>query len=396
MDNKVTTVPMASGSLWKPKERTEALEAARRKPIPDRKEEDWRYLNPNAFPWEKVEAACTGDARYEAAMSSELVKDTTVPTIDLERDAEKLGGLFAVRDEDIDAKFLYLHCALAGPVAAYRIPADYRGAPIRIIQRINGSKPATFTTVLYVETGADAVVYDRWESEANGSLPAIGRVEIVLEPGARLHFLHEDLLSQGTHLYRRVRAQVAESARLDWGVFTTGSVWHAARMEVELQGPGSESAAYGLFCGAGERTAEHRTIQNHPHPRAKSNSLFKSLLAGKARSVYQGMIRVEKAAQRTDAYQASRNLTLSPTAHAEAIPRLEILADDVRCSHGATVGAVDEDALFYLMTRGLNRQQAVATVATGFAEEVIRRVPLEDVAQRWRQIVRRTIEDNLI
>jgi FeS assembly protein SufD len=399
LDNKSaamrSTVPILADSPWKSEDRMEALELARRKTIPNRKEEDWRYLNPKAFPWKEVEKAAM-DGRSQTTVSLEPDTATCFHSVESESDAEQLRIALAIRDGDIDAKFLHLHRALAGPIAVYRVSKSQNGSPIRIVQHASGSHPAAFTTVLRVESGADAIVYDRWETNGNGGTPTIGRIEIVLERGARLHFVHEDQLAADSFLYRRARAQIAEGARLDWGVFTTGSAWHAAKMEVELQGPGAECAAYGLFCGAANRTAEHRTLQNHACPRATSDFLFKSLLAGKSRSVYQGMIRVEKAAQRTDAYQASRNLTLSPGAHAETIPRLEILADDVRCSHGATVGTVDADSLFYLMTRGLSRDEAAGAIAAGFAEEVIRRVPIEDIAERWRQIVRRTIGRSLI
>ncbi len=369
-------------------ERLAALEAAQRKWIPNGAIEDWRYLDAASFPWENAEIAAR--PRAQSSANIECQTDGKLPLMD----AAQLRTLLAVEEEDTDAKFLYLHEAMTGAAAAYRIPANSQGISARVVQRISG--PAALTTALIVERGAEAVVYDCWESEPNATLPAIGRIEIVLEPGARLHFLHEEQLGFDTHLYSRVRAQIAEGARLDLGILTTGSVWHATKIELELQGPNAESTTHGLFCGTGERTAEHRTLQHHPRERAKSDLLFKSLLTGKSRSVFQGMIRVERAAQHTDAYQACRNLLLSPTVHAQAIPRLEILADDVRCSHGATVGTVDEDILFYLMTRGLNRSQATAAIAAGFAEEIIRRIPMKDIAERWRQFVQQTIAHDLM
>jgi len=382
------STPLVSDSPWPLEEHSSALETALRKAVPDRKEEDWRFLDPSIFPWEEFEQAALQEHR-KFGVQSQVESSVALPAVDTAR----LSQTLAIREEDTDAKFLYLHRAVGNPVVAYRIPGDLRDSAIRIVQRISG--PAAPTIVLHVESRADIVVYHRWETAANGATPMIGRIEIVLEPGARLHFLHEDQLSATSPLYYRAHARLAENAHLDWGVFTTGSVWHAAKMTIDLQGAGAESTTYGLFCGAGERTAEHRTLQNHFCPRAKSDLVFKSLLAGKSHSVYQGMIRVEKTAQRTDAYQASRNLILSPAAHAETIPRLEILADDVRCSHGASVGTVDVNMLFYLMTRGLNRAQALAMVAEGFAEEVIRRVPLNDIAARWRSAVQQTIGNNL-
>lgn len=374
--------------LWTSKDNIAALETTERKWIPNRKNEDWRYLDPKVFPWEELQAIAAREAHVEKHAGVGLETTPALPTIKV----EELRELLAIPDEDRDAKFLYLHRALSGSRAAYRIPADLR-APVQIIQRVSHS--AAFTTVLFVESGADAVVCNRWESESDDVLAAIGRIEIVLSPGARLHFLHEDHFASNTHLYRRARARIAEGASLQWGYFTVGSEWNATKTKIELHGADAESTMYGLFCGAQQRKAEFRTLQYHAYPQAKSNLFFKSLLSEQSRSVFQGMIRVDKEAQRTDAYQTYKNLLLSSKAHALAIPRLEILADNVHCSHGATMGTVDDNMLFYLMTRGLSRAQATAAIATGFAEEIIRRMPLEDAAERWRDIVRQTINGGI-
>ena len=171
-------------------------------------------------------------------------------------------------------------------------------------------------------------------------------------------------------------------------------VWNASTIELDLHKPGAECSLYGLFCGDSTRRAEIRTLQSHKQPHTQSNLLFKSLLSEKSRSIFQGMIRVERTAQHTEAYQACRNLLLSSDARADAIPRLEILPDDVHCSHGATMGTADDDMLFYLMTRGLSRSQALATIAVGFAEEIIRRTLMQTIAEKWRTIARQTAAGN--
>ncbi|MBU1938028.1 SufD family Fe-S cluster assembly protein, partial [bacterium] len=338
--------------LWTPQDNMASLEAANRTRIPKKKTEDWRYTNPDTFPWEKAEAAVVRDAHIATPLNSELETNITLPALN----AEILRGLLAVADDGLNAKFLHLHHAMQGSVAAYRITADNR-APVQIVQRVSDS--AALTTVLFVESGADAVVCSRWESEAADISAVIGRIEIILEDGARLHFLQEDELAFDTHFYRRAHAQLGENAVLNWGHLTTGSVWNASKLELELDKSGAECSLYGLFCGGGTRQAETRTLQHHKQPRTQSNLLYKSLLSEKSRSIFQGMIRVERAAQHTEAYQACRNLMLSGDARADAIPRLEILPDDVHCSHGATMGTADDDMLFYLMTRGLNRSQAL-------------------------------------
>ena len=373
--------------LWTPQDNIASFEAANRTRVPKKKTEDWHYTNPDEFPWEKAAAVAVRDAHIPASINGKHDINVTLPSLD----TETVRGILAVADDKLDAKFLHLHRAMQGSVAAYRITADMR-EPVQIVQRISDS--AALTTVLFVESGADAVVCNRWKSDASEANALVGRIEIVLEDGARLHFLHEDKLAFHTHLYRKVHAQIGEGAFLNWGHLTSGSVWNASMMELDLHKPGAECSLYGLFCGDGMRRAETRTLQYHKQPHTQSNLLFKSLLSEKSRSVFQGMIRVDRVAQHTEAYQACRNLLLSDDARADAIPRLEILPDDVHCSHGATMGTADDDMLFYLMTRGLNRSQALATVAVGFAEEIIRRAPMEAIAERWRAVALQTAGRN--
>jgi Fe-S cluster assembly protein SufD len=122
-------------------------------------------------------------------------------------------------------------------------------------------------------------------------------------------------------------------------------------------------------------------------PHAKSDLLYKGALDGNARSVFRGIIKVHKGAQQTDAYQTNRNLLLSPHARADSLPNLEIEADDVRCSHGATVGQLDQEHLFYLMSRGLSRTQAERLVVLGFLGEVLSRLPLGGVVEKVTRII---------
>src|SRR5690606_14415087 len=156
-------------------------------------------------------------------------------------------------------------------------------------------------------------------------------------------------------------------------------------------GPGAESNMLGLYFGDGDQHFDHNTSQDHVAPAARSDLLYKGALDGASRSVFRGVIRVFKGAQQTDAYQTNRNLLLSDRARADSLPNLEINADDVKCSHGATVGQLDEDTLFYLMSRGLSRGQAERLVVTGFLGEVMQRMPLGGVAEK----VSRVIEEKL-
>jgi len=295
-----------------------------------------------------------------------------------------------IAGDDYDAKFLYYHKALSHNAACYRVMKGFHGDPVELVQKASGPGLATFSTVIVIEPGADVILYDRWETE-NDVVAAIGRMEIIVEDGASLTFMQEDQVGERTALYRRGRIQLGRDVKLKWYSATSGAPWHVARLEMDLLGSGSEASFKGLFAAYGESRADHRTHQYHGAPQAKSELTMKTLLAGHAHSIYQGIITVPQQAQRTDAYQQCRNLLLESGTHADAIPKLEIIADDVRCTHGASMGSLNPEQVFYLETRGLTRRQAMVAIASGFAEEIIRFVPVEDVQNRWRNMVARTI-----
>ena len=160
-----------------------------------------------------------------------------------------------------------------------------------------------------------------------------------------------------------------------------GSAKGKVRIQNDLAGPGATSRVTGAYFADGTQHLDYDTFQEHMAPNTTSDFAFKGALRDKARAVWRGMIRVEEGAQKTNAYQENRNLLLSKTAHADSIPGLEILANDVRCTHGATLGQVDRELLFYLMTRGLNRAEAERVIVRGFFQDVLDRVELEPVRE---------------
>ena len=383
---------MSRTSLWTEQERTHALELAQNAPVPSRLEEDWRKTDPDAFPWNALENVHPEQTRTEVLLKSSKGGMTkgTAPLDLTGADAERCRKMLLIAGDDYDAKFLYYHKALAQTPVCVRISQGHQDDAIEIVQRALGPGLASFTTLVIVESGANAVLYDRWEVGEAGAA-AIGRMEILVEAGAKLTLLQEDNAGSRSSLYRRARVTLERDAEVRWYSITPGAAWHVARMEVNLAGSGTYGVVKGLFVGQHDAQADHRTHQYHGAPHAKSDLTFKTLLAGRAHSIYQGLITVPHQAQKTDAYQQCRNLLLEPGTHADAIPKLEIIADDVRCTHGASMGSVNKEQIFYLMSRGLTQAQAVTAIATGFAEEIIRFVPDESVQIRWRSLVSQTV-----
>jgi Fe-S cluster assembly protein SufD len=223
------------------------------------------------------------------------------------------------------------------------------------------------------------------EEYASGSPDLAGysnaAVELFVEQGARLEYVSLQNLSPETWHFATHHAKVDRDAELDWVAGGFGSKKGKIRIQNDLAGPGATSRVTGAYFADGSQHLDYDTFQEHIAPNTTSDFAFKGALRDQATAVWRGMIRVEKDAQRTNAYQENRNLLLSDQAHADSIPGLEILANDVRCTHGATLGQVDREQLFYLMTRGLPRWEAERLIVRGFFQDVLDRIELEPVRE---------------
>ena len=204
-------------------------------------------------------------------------------------------------------------------------------------------------------------------------------VEIVVQQAAKVEYVSVQNLSRATWHFASHHARVERDAELDWVAGGFGSGKGKTRIQNDLAGPGATSRVTGAYFADGAQHLDYDTFQEHMAPSTTSDFAFKGALRDTARAVWRGMIRVEEGAQKTNAYQENRNLLLSKTAHADSIPGLEIMANDVRCTHGATLGQVDREQLFYLMTRGLTRAEAERLIVRGFFQDVLDRVELEPV-----------------
>ena len=205
--------------------------------------------------------------------------------------------------------------------------------------------------------------------------------EIFVGQAAKVEYVSLQNLSRETWHFASHRASVGRDAELDWVAGGFGSKKGKTRIENDLAGEGATSRVTGAYFADGSQHLDYDTFQEHIAPHTTSDFAFKGALRDAATAVWRGMIKVEKDAQRTNAYQENRNLLLSEKAHADSIPGLEIEANDVRCTHGATVGQVDREQLFYLMARGLSRAEAERLIVRGFFTDVLDRIELEPVRE---------------
>jgi Fe-S cluster assembly protein SufD len=210
----------------------------------------------------------------------------------------------------------------------------------------------------------------------------VGATELFVGDGAILN--HVALQDWGDHVYdfTTQRASVGRDGQLDWIVGTLGTRLTKAFVELDLNGQGAWGRMSGLYFTHGRQHLDLDTQQNHNAPNTTSDLLFKGALRDDSRAVWQGMILVQPGAQKTDGFQANRNLVLDNNARADSIPGLEIEADDVRCTHAATVGRMDDEQMFYLHTRGLPKEDAVRLIVNGFFQPIMERIPFEGVRER--------------
>ena len=248
--------------------------------------------------------------------------------------------------------------------------------PVRLFQWIDGAgRLIAPRTVVVVEEGAQLTVIEEQLSETvDGASLYAGGVEVFVGANAKLTYAQLQDWGRNVFHYGNVRAQLGRDAELQWMQVLVGGRMTKANSYFNMNGQGARAYVNGFMFGDARQHFHLHTLQRHLQPNCTSDLLIKCCLKDKARSVYQGLIQVAVGAQKTDAYQANRNLLLSDQARADSIPGLEILANDVRCTHGATLGYVDPEHLYYLMARGLPSTEAQRLIVEAFFEPVIEQI----------------------
>lgn len=246
-----------------------------------------------------------------------------------------------------------------------------------------------FQTLIYLEEGASLNYLQETLSSADQDSPSLTgeTMEIYVGPNANLQVTELQNFGSKVWSFGHKKALVERDGDLEWEIGALGSKVTKHFVSLDLVGKGAEGRVSGLFFADQEQHLSYNTLQRHLAPWTTSDLLFKGALNGMSRSVWRGMIYVAEGAQHVDGYQANRNLVLDPNARSDSIPGLEILNDDVRCTHGSTVGKIDEEQLFYLLSRGLPRVEAEQLVIQGFFDDIIKRFSIPAVGENlWRKI----------
>ncbi|MBP9698491.1 MAG: Fe-S cluster assembly protein SufD [Elusimicrobia bacterium] len=255
---------------------------------------------------------------------------------------------------------------------------------------LSEGQAAVSRTLIVAEAGSRLTFLEDYAAAGPGSEGdglSVSGVDIVAGDNADVTYVNFQRQGRNVNHFFQQNARLARDARLTTLAAALGGRLSRADYGSHLMGEGATAKLYGLVFGEGDQRLTHHASQHHQAPRTFSDLLFKAALTDRARSIFTGMIRIEKTAAKSEAYQASKNVLLSRTARANAIPMLEILTDDVKCGHGAAVGGLDDDQRFYLMSRGLDRHEAERAMVEGFFEDVLQRVPVPSLHERLRAMI---------
>ncbi len=400
------------------RERMKAWEQYQALPMPTLKDEPWRRTDIRTLPAGQVELKAVDETPVKADLLEPLLGEEHgsllvlrpgfAPELRADASVEEQGVVFTdlatalrnhseileeyfgeiVRPEE--GKFAALAAAMAKDGVVLYVPRGVQlEQPLHSILWAPGEGNVFFSRVLIVvEEGASATfVHEAASPTEDGEAVHNGIVEIFVGDGASLKFVELQNLGEHTWNFTHERAKVGRTANLDWIFGAVGSRLTKNFSDIDLLGEGANARMSGFYFANGRQHLDHDTQQNHFAPHTTSDLLYKGGLVENSRSVWQGMIYVAPGAQQTDGYQANRNLVLSKTARADSIPGLEIMADDVRCTHGATIGQLEEEPIFYLMTRGITRAEAERLVIDGFFAPIMERVPFEGVRTRFEEMI---------
>jgi Fe-S cluster assembly protein SufD len=356
---------------WLSERRREGASLTQSLPLPDSKAKGWEFTDLSGLEIDAYEFA-NAEAEISAPGGVTVLPLAEAAASHEELVREHLGSLVPIEDP-----FVARNEAGWRDGVLIHVPRGVRVAePIRIEVPLEQSGSAIgWRTLVVLEEGAEVEVWEHWSSPDDGIDGLVNSVvELSVGQAATLRYVNTQDISESAWIFATQRAQIERDAHLDWTALGFGSARGKVRMETNLAGPGSEARVTGGYAGGPGQHLDYDTTQEHAAPNTSSDLAFRGVLAAGSTAVWRGMIKVDPGAQQTDAFQESRNLLLSTDAHADAIPGLEILADDVRCTHAAAIAQIDRDQLFYLTSRGLDPAEAKSLIIEGFLESLVERL----------------------
>jgi Fe-S cluster assembly protein SufD len=380
---------------WLAERRLQAFDIYEKLDMPDPKGEEWRYVDVRKFDFDRFAAPeiATSPVGVSPELAAKGVVFTDLKTAVAEH-PDLLREHFFTEVSVEEHKFTALHAAFHSDDVLVYVP---RGVEVEIpLEAVHGlpSGGSVFPHMtIVVDEQASLTFVDRFESpDLDAAALCASVVEVEARAGATVNYISLQQWGRNAHHFQTQRFTGHRDTTVRSLAVNLGSTFARTQVESVLKGEGSFSEMLGLYFADSDQHFAQRTLQSHNAAHATSDLLYKGALKDHSRSEYSGLIKVLVGAQGTDAYQANRNLVLSDHAMARSIPQLEIEANEVRCTHGATVSPVEEEHLFYLMSRGIDRVTAQKLIVFGFFGEVLDRIRVPSVRDQLSDAIGEKVE----
>ena len=380
---------------WLAERRLVAFDIYEKLELPDPKGEEWRYVDVRRFDFDRFSAPQPRRSAPElpAELASKGVVVADFVTAATEH-ADLMKEHFFTEVPVDEHKFTALHAAFHSDGIIVYVPKNLEiELPFEALRRVEAGGSVFPHTTIVVDENASVTFVDRFSSD-DGDAAALcaSVVEVEARRGATVNYISLQEWGRNVQHFQTQRFTGHRDTTVRSLAVNLGSAFARTQVESVLKGEGSFSEMLGLYFADSDQHFAQRTLQSHDAPHTTSDLLYKGALKEKSRSEYSGLIKVEKGAQGTDAYQANRNLVLSEEAIARSIPQLEIEANEVRCTHGATVSPVEEEHLFYLMSRGIDRVTAQKLVVFGFFTDVVDRIRVPKLRDELSDAISKKVE----
>ncbi|HEY8694187.1 MAG TPA: Fe-S cluster assembly protein SufD [Chloroflexota bacterium] len=391
-----------SEPTWLREARLKAWQQFEATPMPDSsKDEDWRRTDISKLDLSAYAPSLDG-ANTPILSGADSLPAGVIFT-SLEQAVKDHPDLVREHLADHDGKFLSLNAALWAGGAFVYVPPDVQ-LELPLVASFGEGAEAVFPrTLIVVDRGASLVYIDCFAGAGSSILGTKGEAaaashlssastHVVVKDGAKLSYVSLQERGEQTWHFSTERAVIGRDAKADIVVAALGGLVCKSYVETVLAGPGAEGNLVGVVLTDGQQHIDHQTLQEHLAPHTTSNLLLKSAVKGHSQSIFAGLVRMPREAQQSDAFQEARALLLSEHARADAIPKLEIVASDVRCTHAGAIGQVDSEQKFYLMSRGIPKDEAERLIVTGFFEPALERIPVETVRESTRKALASRLE----
>ncbi len=392
-DAETLTQLKTSVPAWRASQMDAALEVFEALEEPTGAEEDWRYVEYD-LPFASLTPVFDAGPQLESGPFIESLGDRSGHVLIVDGrvlDADSDGALLTRLAEAPEQttvvppdhnKLAAAHTAFASDGIFVEVPDGLAvEAPLVVeVQSVTGGTASFPHVSVRVGTNAEARILVVYRSAKDERLLMVPEVSLDVADGGNLRFLSVQSLDHAASIVVHQRVRLGRDAASRVGEVGLGGDLGRLDLGVTLEGDGSSSNVVGLYFGEGSQTLDYRMLIDHVGRGTTSDIFLKGAVEDDAQSVFTGLLRIEKNAQKTSTFETNRNLVLSENAKAHSVPNLEILCDDVVCGHGSSVGPLEEDQLYYLQSRGLRKERAERLLIKGFFTEIIDRLPIDGVA----------------